>query len=594
MDEKRPWDQQEGEPNRWFHRFSKYRLLGSGRSIEATYKAECETKRCKINRPSRLWHKMGKDWQWAHRAAQWDQYKTEQAEKEIDEFWRKKIMRSAEVLGRVSEAGRVNPSDFVIVEDGGRVIRLNEDALKENGYLVKSIATSTGKTNSVKIEMRDGQAATFKMGEYNKVFKSDDQNAQAVEGSSFALPADVIAPAFLNAYRDIRDRRHTEYLFFGGRGSTKSSFISLAIIYLIKNYPAMNVIALRQVADTLRDSVYAQLKWAISELGLDSEFKSTTSPLEITYLPTGQKIYFRGADDPGKIKSIKPAQGYIGIAWFEELDQFHGEEAVRKIEQSAIRGGDVAYIFKSFNPPRTLNNWANKYARIPKAAQLQHRSDYLTVPPEWLGKPFLEEAAHLKDVNPPAYEHEYLGVANSAGGLVFENVQIRAITDAEIVEFDRILHGQDWGYYPDPAHYSKSHYDAARRILYIFGEYRAWKQNNRTLYDNIKQHGYVEGDLLIADSAEPKSVADFLDYGARCRGAEKGPDSVDYSIKWLQGLTAIIIDQERCPFAADEFLTYEYEQDKDGNIISEYPDKNNHAIDSERYATNLIWRRRGQ
>ena len=119
----------------------------------------------------------------------------------------------------------------------------------------------------------------------------------------------------------------------------------------------------------LRDSVFSQLQWAIGELGLDAEFKSTVSPMEITYLPTGQKIFFRGADEPGKIKSIKPPFGYIGGLWFEELDQFHGEEAVRKIEQSAIRGGDVAYVFKTFNPPRSAANWVNRYVKIPKATR---------------------------------------------------------------------------------------------------------------------------------------------------------------------------------------------------------------------------------
>ena len=111
----------------------------------------------------------------------------------------------------------------------------------------------------------------------------------------------------------------------------------------------------------------------------------------------------------------------------------------------------------------------------------------------------------------------------------------------------------------------------------------------------MKKHaGYTNDQMLIADSAEPKSVADLREYGAACRGAEKGPDSVTYSMKWLQGLTAIVIDPERCPYSADEFINYEYEQDRDGNYISAYPDLNNHAIDMTRYATNLIWRRRGQ
>jgi PBSX family phage terminase large subunit len=430
-------------------------------------------------------------------------------------------------------------------------------------------------------------------------------HGQTLIDSPFYLPADVIAPSFTDVYRDIVRHSHTEYVMFGGRGSTKSSFISLAIIYLIKNNPNIHALAARQVAATLRDSVYAQLVWAITELGLSDEFKTTTSPLEIEYLPTGQKIYFRGADDPGKIKSIKPSFGYIGMLWFEELDQFHGQESIRKIEQSVIRGGDDAFIFKSFNPPATANNWANKYIQIPKETQYQHKSDYRTVPIEWLGKTFIEEAEHLQRVNPTAYEHEYLGVANSVGGTVFANVQIRPITDAEIFGavdefgiqaggFDHILHGLDWGFYPDPAHYSKVHYDAARRILYVIGESRHWKLGNEELHTALTEYGLKPSDMVIADSAEPKSVQDFRAYGSNCRGAEKGPESVKYSIKWLQGLTAIVIDNVRAPHTATEFLDYEFERTRDGEIINAYPDKNNHAIDSVRYATNLMWRKRGE
>lgn len=419
-------------------------------------------------------------------------------------------------------------------------------------------------------------------------------NPGNVTEQSFYLPADSIAPSFTNAYRDIVTKSHTEYIFSGGRGSTKSSFVSLVIIYLLKNNSTIHALATRQVAATLRDSVYSQLVWAIGELGLSDEFKCTTSPLEIEYLPTGQKIYFRGADDAGKIKSIKPAFGYIGLLWFEELDQFHGQEAIRKIEQSVIRGGDEAYIFKSFNPPATANNWANKYLTIPKDTQYQHASSYLTVPVDWLGRTFIDEAEHLKSVNPTAYEHEYLGIPNLAGGAVFGNVEIRKITDAEIKEFDHVLHGLDWGFYPDPASYGKMHYDAARRVLYIFGEVRVWKQSNEDLYKTLTQYGYVAGDMLIADSAEPKSIADFRAFGANCRGAEKGKESVKYSIKWLQGLTKIVIDNVRAPYHAQEFLDYEFERTKDGEIISEYPDANNHAIDDVRYATNLIWRKKGE
>lgn len=133
---------------------------------------------------------------------------------------------------------------------------------------------------------------------------------------------------------------------------------------------------------------------------------------------------------------------------------------MRSIEQSAIRGGDDAFIFKTFNPPKTQNNWANKYIKIPKENQFQLHTTYENVPKKWLGKTFLEEAEHLKTVNPTTYEHEYLGIANGNGGNIFENVTVREITDEEIRVFDRIYYGVDWGWFPDPWAFNKMYYNS--------------------------------------------------------------------------------------------------------------------------------------
>ena len=428
-----------------------------------------------------------------------------------------------------------------------------------------------------------------------KLTLQQQEGAGTYVGGKFSIPADMLAPSFVDAYRDVRKKLHTEYLFFGGRGSTKSSFVSLVFVELLVNNSEVHGLATRQVANTLKDSVYSQLQWAINELGLGDKFKCTTSPLQMEYLPTHQLIYFRGADDPAKMKSIKPPFGYLALLWFEELDQFHGPEAIRKIEQSVIRGGDLAWIFKSFNPPRTSGNWANKYCQVPKESQLQHRANFLSVPVEWLGQVFLDEAEHLKNTNPLAYAHEYMGEVNGTGGQVFDNVKLRKIAQEELSQFDRILFGIDWGFFPDPFAYVKCYYNAQQHKLYIFDEYKANKKGNQAVWkDLVKQKGVTKADLIIADSAEPKSIADFREYGASCRGAEKGPESVTYSMKWLQSLAEIVIDNEKCPETAQEFIDYELEVDKDGEYISQYPDFNNHFIDAVRYATNLIWRRRGQ
>lgn len=464
-----------------------------------------------------------------------------------------------------------------------------------------------------------------------KKIEPDDSGSKGIRYQG--IPASIVAPVFAKVIHDIEENKYREFVFPGGRGSTKSSFISLEIIDLLEKNPEMHAAVYRQVADTLRDSVYAQICWAIQVLGLEDKYKCTVSPMEVVKKSTGQKIFFRGCDDPFKSKGIKapnvdkenaektkkqqlkmyatahkltegelehliskiqPEMGYIGILWFEELDQFHGDEAVRTVTQSVIRGGEKTYIFKSFNPPKSANNWANKYIKIPKPGMLVTHSTYLDVPETWLGKPFMDEAEHLKEVNPSAYENEYMGVANGNGGNVFDNVTIREITDEEISEFDRILNGVDWGWFPDPFHFSRCYFDAARRKLYIFAEYRCNKQSNRQTADTlIEKFGITSNDIITCDSAEQKSIGDYKQYGLLARPAEKGPGSVERSMKWLMSLAEIVIDNSRCPETANEFLNYEYDRDKEGNIISGYPDKDNHGIDAVRYATNDIWKRRG-
>ena len=414
------------------------------------------------------------------------------------------------------------------------------------------------------------------------------------ERNYLGIPADMAAPLFLPMLRDIASKKHSEYIFPGGRGSGKSSFVALAVIDLIMKGPMLHACVLRQVEKTIRDSVYAQLLWAISVLGLDDEFTAAKSPLEITRKTTGQKIYFRGADEPGKIKSMKPNFGYIGIIWFEELDQFKGAESVRQIEQSVIRGGDAQYNFKTFNPPRSASNWANKYILNRGEKCLVTKSTYLDVPAEWLGQAFLDNAELTKQINPTAYENEYLGVANGSGGSVFDNVNVRKITADEIDTFGTILHGVDWGWYPDPFDYVRCAYDASHRRLFIYREYRCNKKTNRETADILmNDYGVTSDDIIICDSAEQKSVGDYRSYGLSARGAEKGPGSVNYSMKWLQSLTEIVIDPDTCPAAADEFISYEYERSREGEIITGYPDMNNHSIDAVRYATSPIWKKRG-
>lgn len=437
------------------------------------------------------------------------------------------------------------------------------------------------------------RAATAKVRAETKLLKEQTEckvNTDVYSG----IPATLIAPSFQPVLLDIAESGHTEYDFPGGRGSTKSTFISLEIVDLIMRHPDMNACAMRKVGKTLRDSCFAQIKWAIGALKLENEFVFTVSPMEITRKATGQKIYFRGADDPLKMKSIKPEIGYLAILWFEEMDQFAGESELRSIRQSVIRGGDDAIIFCSFNPPKSANNWANDYVLSPPASRLVTRSDYLTVPKKWLGKAFLDLADELKEKNPDAYRNEYLGEANGSGGNVFDNIELRRITDEELAQFDNILNGVDWGWYPDLYAFVRVHYDPARLTLYIWQEYTCNKKSNRETAEQLISLGITAADIVTCDSAEEKSVSDYRSFGINARAAEKGPESRRYSFKWLQSLVKIVIDPDRCPVAAKEFRHYEYERDKEGKILSSFPDGDDHCIDAVRYATNRIWKKRGQ
>ena len=408
-----------------------------------------------------------------------------------------------------------------------------------------------------------------------------------------------IGKAFYPVHNDIKNHNHTYYDLTGGRGSLKSSFVSVEIIYnmMKKENSNKHAVVYRKVGDTLETSVYSQIEWAIDILGVSSKWKLTKSPMRAEYLPTGQRIIFKGLDKAAKSKSIKVPFGYIAYLWFEEFDEFAGEEEIRKVQQSVIRGGDDFVVFKSMNPPKSRQNWANDYIEKEKLRNdtLVSQTTYLTSPKEWLGQQFIDDAEWLKMVNPKAYEHEYLGIPVGIGTEVFDNLEIRQITDEEIAKWDRLYRGVDWGWFPDPFHYTCMYYDSARMTLYIFEEFRVNRMKNiETGSVLLDKYGLTKYDVVTCDSAEPKSISDYRSYGINARGAEKGKDSVRYGMKWLQSLLKIVIDPVRCPETAREFKKYEYELDKDGNPTSVYPDKDNHSIDAVRYGLESIWKKKGR
>lgn len=403
----------------------------------------------------------------------------------------------------------------------------------------------------------------------------------------------ALAPAFWSLHRDIQQHGHTFYWLKGGRGSGKSSFISLEILLVLLRHKDRHAVILRKVGRSLKTSVYAQIQWAIERLGLMDTglFICKKSPLEIIYRPTGQILYFFGVDDPTKIKSIKPPNGYIGIVWLEEADQFLGMDEIRNLNQSLLRGGKEYIEFVSFNPPKSRDHWINAELFVDDAARLVHASTYRDMPVAWLGEQFFLEAEKLKAHNERAYRHEYLGEATGTGGAVFENVADRRMTDAEIAAFGRVYHGLDFGFAVDPLAFLSCAYDRKREDVYIFEEIYEQRLSNSRATARIRP--LAGQNVIYADSAEPKSIAEMKGLGLRIFGARKGRDSVAHGIKWLQDRAHIYIDKVRCPHTYREFVTYAYERNREGQFISAYPDRNNHAIDAARYALGEVMRAGG-
>ena len=391
----------------------------------------------------------------------------------------------------------------------------------------------------------------------------------------------VIAPAFYDLHRDIKNNLHTHYFIKGGRGSTKSSFVSIEIIFGLMADENANAISFRKYGTDLKDSVYNQLLWAIDILGVTQYWQANLSPLKLTYKPSGQQILFRGLDDPNKSKSIKLQKGYFKFSWFEEADQYEGMEEIRKVNQSLLRGGNGQKVFYTYNPPKSVQSWINAEVLVAKDSRLIHHSTYLDVPREWLGDLFFLEAEHLKATNEASYNHEYMGEVTGTGGEVFENVIIRTITDAEIDNFDKINRGLDFGFSVDPSSYVACNYHNNK--LYIFYEFYKTGAGFDTLAEEIRKENTDNG-LIYCDSAEPRSIYELAQRKLKVTPAIKGKGSVNYGIRKLQDLTEIVIDNVRCPNVAREFLEYEIEKDKNGNFKAEFPDKNNHSIDAVRYA----------
>ena len=407
---------------------------------------------------------------------------------------------------------------------------------------------------------------------------------------------DHIAACYIPLHEDIAAGHHSIYNLPGGRGSGKSSFVALEIASGLMDTPDTSAIVFRKYANTLRESVFSQIQWAIDELGVSELWRASVSPMLYTYIPTGQQIYFRGLDDAGKLKSIKPRRGRFAFVWFEEFSELNGMNQVRSVLQSVVRGGDAFRIFNSFNPPLSKANWANKYVLTPDERALTFRSTYKMMPESWLGEAFLLEAERLEQINPRAFDHEYMGNPTGTGGEVFPAIQARTITDEEISCMGYFYCGIDWGFSVDPFCFIRAAYDRKHQTIFITDEIYQRGLTNTQAAAIIKERGYDlepmtgrPGQLMTCDNAEPKSIADMREEGINARACAKWPGSVLYGIRWLQS-RYIIIDPARCPNTWREFSEYEYATTKDGEFLADVPDANNHSIDALRYALNPLIR----
>lgn len=407
--------------------------------------------------------------------------------------------------------------------------------------------------------------------------------------------SNLVTPHFRSFWKASNTRRYLRHVLKGGRGSAKSTHAALKMITDMMRYP-VSALCVRKVARTLEESVFEQLREAIDMLGVAMYWRVMKNPLQLIYLPRGNKIIFRGADDPLKLKSIKMSKFPLAFLWIEELAEFKTEDEISTIENSVLRAelpdGLFYAFYYSYNPPKRKQSWVNqKYeSQFLPPNTFVHHSTYLDNP--FISRVFVEEAESIRERQPHKYEWEYLGKAIGSGVVPFDNLTFRTITDDELNRFDNIRQGMDWGYATDPLAFVRWHYDKTRRRIYAMDEIYGVKLSNREAADRLKSKGY-ERNMTYADSAEPKSVDEMRGYGLNIRGARKGPGSVEYGEKWLDDLDEIVIDPRRTPNTAREFESIDYQTDADGNPKAKLEDRNKHTIDATRYALEPDMRKPG-
>lgn len=378
----------------------------------------------------------------------------------------------------------------------------------------------------------------------------------------------------------------------GSRASKKSKTTALNLIYRIIKYPQANLLVVRKVGATLKDSCYTELKWAIHRFGLDSLFDCKLSPLEITYRKTGQKIYFRGLDDPLKITSITVDVGCLCWMWIEEAYEITNEADFDMLDES-IRGEVPDGLFKQIT--LTLNPWSERhwikkrFFDAPDENTLAKTTNYLCN--EWLDNNDRKLFDDMRIRNPKRYKVAGLGDWGVTDGLVYENWREEKQFDLnEIKKTDGIqsVFGLDFGYTNDPTALFCGMVDAVNKRLYVFDEMYEKGMSNERIAENIILMGYGK-ERIRADCAEPKSIDRLCELGLNhIRAARKGRDSILNGIDLIRDYE-IIIDTS-CYNFINEISQYAWDKDKFGNTVNRPVDENNHLMDAMRYAMEKIGR----
>lgn len=369
----------------------------------------------------------------------------------------------------------------------------------------------------------------------------------------------------------------------GSRRSKKSKTMALWSIYNIMKHADSNMLVVRKTYRTLKDSCFTELKWAIKRLQVEHLWQVKESPLEMTYIPTGQKIYFRGLDDELKITSIAVEVGVLCWMWIEEAYEITKEEAFDTLAES-ILGDCPEHLWKQIT--LTFNPWSDRtwikarFFDVQDPDILAITTNYMCN--EWLSPDDRKEFDRMKVNNPRRYNVAGLGNWGVVDGLVYEKWTEQAFTLSQLPKDVQSAFGLDFGYTNDPSALFCGFVSLEHRQIYVWDEMYRKGMSNKAIFQEVCRMGYQK-ELITADCAEPKSIDELHGLGlSRIRGAKKGKDSVNNGIQWIQDFQIII--HPRCVNFLTEISQYQWKKDKFGKALNEPEDDNNHLMDAMRYA----------